>query len=1068
MLKNQRGMGLIAVLIASGMVVLLALAVGRFITQFNQQSIRTENSVGCQNIAKEVLEYFKKDDNALFITSVGPDPITKKFPSGIMNEDGVERFNFYNNTVFSGTSPITIASTEQPLPASATFYNYLNYRNSFNRLFALAFSKNRCCTDAATCSGLLYDSQVTTNNPPGLKLSNNGNPFKVYLGVNPTEAGSSLCSGNTPSRLVDPKATDIRLEFYVRVVTNPDDAQKASQCVGSGQVQFPRDTNAPLTILSLDTSTFCGAGKTKPSMCLPSGASPTATDIVRYKVRTVRNTQACRNCLAGLSPYRCNPSNGDAFSSCYSAATCTGSDPGSVFLCRIGEKKWFYNSANFNKWEPCESAHVYDGAGVAIAGATVTIDYNTAGTAASYTGSATADATKQQTYTEATISLSGLTPQAAYVVDVRAADGGGQKVSDSFCNYSGNCYLGIANPADGVSHFVISNNPPQINSVGPVDTSIVGPATSNRQGSVQPSGRYRNAMNGFSGQFQCSTQYKPFFDVSYSYNNNPNSLILGIENGMYTLSPATPAVSRPLICDDGGNCSFQTGPKVTDLSGVYTVTASMGNECFPAGAPRAFSWCLDKAPAFSATAAGGNYDSTLTSPGAGITGQTSVSGKVCGIAFARPFVVDDGTSNFSFTTTSSGTPAKDAFLPSAMGWVKATHSGCVARDTATNPGVQYCVRAFDPCGRAIDSNVATYSATLAENSPATNHRCGGGSGSYGNQCDSGLFCSSTNKCLDRNLPYASLPGNQCDNDTDCNDATDCIYPLPNGTHGSCSTTYYCDAGNPLIRDFSCQNQNQACIVDKGPCRRVCSNDALRICTSDANCPLGGTCNPTVSKCQDDTSISCTSGGSECQINGQCKYQGSQGVCSRPSNLTCGNTTNFNANHACPDLNSCTISSPPPPSCPTPTCPPPVGGYPVGCPSMACPNCQWAPTNAGTCVPPDPCDCAYAPSFTTNASVPLTFACRDTVTGNACDPSLCTDPMPTDTETCSQSCNQTMNCGGVSTPPTDPPTDPFGGVCRCIAGRSCGILGHGYSICDVDIDGYCRCRQMCSQFPIQCP
>jgi len=888
MFKNQRGVGLIAVLIASGLVVLLALAVGRFITQFNQQSIRTENSAACQSIAKDIVEYFKKDDNALFITSVGPDPVTKKFPTGIVNEDGVERFSLNGGDVYSGAGLITgVASSVAILPNTATFYNYLNYRNSFNRLLALAYSQGKCCTDANSCNSLLYDSSNPTSNPPGLKLVNNGNPFQVFLGVNPIENGTSLCSGTTPSRLVDPRASSIQMEFYVRVVNNPTDSQKRSQCIASGQVQFPRDAVAPLTILSLDTSSFCGAGKTKPSMCLRTPPATPDPNVVTYTVHTVRSTTSCNNCLGGLRAYTCGQPNNYPLATC--GAACQTSDPGSVFLCRAGEKNWF--AENPDKWEPCESAHVYAKSPVAgdppVVVGSVSI---------SYAGSASPANKTRQIGTEATITLSGLSPQKAYLLDVRAVDGGGQLLGQSFC---------YANPNCDQPHIIVSNGPPTTNSVTPNDSSIIGLATDNQLGSSQrPAGRYNPAMTSFgTGKFQCSIQSKPLFVDSYSYGSGVSPL--NIENGTYQITPPAGASSNPMTCSDG-TCTFQDGPAPGDPDGNYSVVATVGNECFPVGTSASYGWCLDTKTSFSAVSTSGQYNSTLLAPGTGITGKTSVSGKACGIAFARPTLAP-GTPDFTFSMINTGSPLRDNFTPASMGWLASTNSGCVERTNTS----QYCIRAFDPCGRGVNSKeanntVAEYSSTLAE-TPTTNS-CGGGS--FGNSCDSGLFCSSVNLCRSRSLPYATATfgDNRCNNDGDCVDANDCT---THGYQGFCQTTYNCVSGTYSRAASLCTaptSSGSGCTIDYGSCSGTCQGSSSTSCASDAVCGSNGPC--VNKKCSSNSSINC-SADNDCKISGDCQYAGgSPGTCERPTNLTCGSTR---IDSYCPDLNSCTSSVP---SCPS--------------------------------------------------------------------------------------------------------------------------------------------------------
>jgi hypothetical protein len=84
-------------------------------------------------------------------------------------------------------------------------------------------------------------------------------------------------------------------------------------------------------------------------------------------------------------------------------------------------------------------------------------------------------------------------------------------------------------------------------------------------------------------------------------------------------------------------------------------------------------------------------------------------------------------------------------------------------------------------------------------------------------------------------------------------------------------------------------------------------------------------------------------------------------------------------------------------------------------------CSWVLRSMPNCSAPNPCNCAYAPSFTTTGTSDTIYDCLD-ASGAACPlgPSGCAGANPSVMgASCLLSCNQSMNCPGGSNPGGDP-------------------------------------------------
>jgi hypothetical protein len=432
---NQSGMGIVGVMVAAAIVVVAALAVSHFVVSQTRQSVQLQFSGDCQNIANSLAEYISKDEGSLFISSFGPTPGTTKYAQNLdKSVDGVDRFYFgapINS--FTTAAPAVPPSMDLgpgpnvPLPPGWRFFNYLNIKNSTNRLIALAETGNFCC-DAAqnlnlnNCGTRFFSTGPNPVTRPGFTITDKN--VDVDLGV--TFQGLACTGGGLSLANLPDSTTNTSADFKVRVTMN--NASPAKVCEATGTVQRKIDTTPTLTIVDFVTD-LCAGGQNSPAQCPGNFGAP-----ISFLVRTLKNnsgTTCETNCFKKIAPKTCaqmsasptvpNLYNGTTNATCNS--NCTQSEPGTSFLCRIGEKSWFDNPANKTKWEPCELATVKDFDGSSIPNS-VKITYQQL-----------AAANLSQPASQAQIDLTNLRSQRGYEVDVRAIDTSGN-VGPSFCDTS--------------------------------------------------------------------------------------------------------------------------------------------------------------------------------------------------------------------------------------------------------------------------------------------------------------------------------------------------------------------------------------------------------------------------------------------------------------------------------------------------------------------------------------------------------------------------------------------------------------------------------------------------------
>ncbi len=834
--RNQNGVGLIAAIIAAALVVSAALAVSYFIVNQNKSSVKLSNNTNCVTIASSISDYIRKDDNAVNITNFGPALGQTQFASNLDTTiDGYDRFSFQGNRIeasqpTSGNLNIAPASVltspargSVAIPDGWSFSNYLNIRNSTNRLIALASNGNFCCEDLdlsdTGCGADLY-VDGGTNNPPSLTLP--AQNVRVKLAINIEENGSSLCSGGRLSRLPDLKDR-ITTKYVARVILN-ENQQTALACESEGSTQIPSDTIAPYTIVSLNYTGLCDATKTSsPSACSASNEIQlTASTVVDRNWNNGVNP-SCQTCLrstigyytcAGLNAAELNTATDDAFNTCTAGTNspCLLSDPGSLFLCRVGEMNWF--NANPNFWEPCHSARVRDFNGNII-GDPVEIEYLRV-----------AAGQNTDTYSRARITLRNL-PERAYQFDIRAVDTKASFAGPSFCSTS-DC----SSPA-----FVVNTTNPTLTQARSLGGNV--DVVQNLFDNGGTSFSVPAAMAAFgASKFQCQGGVSQF-ETQIQYPSLPaGAYPLGL-NGSCTSTLVLPNATSRLIGTfeaQDNLCRFSAGANPTDPSGNYVIRTTFTNECNRSTPnTNSESWCYDRATPF-ATSINTTNGSTPT--------FALQHTKPCALAKLCPRI--DGASP-SWSTANC-----PATLP---GWSDSRDSGCL-RSTSG----QYCMLGFDPCGRSFEASTAYESHLLAGS--ATTNKCVRSPNNdefdpstvliSGNMCESGwcdnnFKCVTTNANIGRNCDNSGAPGTTCDHTSDCS-----------GSPTTCNTTYNCELPTGQV-------QGPVSCTLGTPC--TMTNNSCDIATN--RCTL--------------TNDDCTS--TPCPTAGTCRVRG-QGTCQEPTNRTC--------------------------------------------------------------------------------------------------------------------------------------------------------------------------------------
>lgn len=902
---NQNGLGLAEILIASAILIIVFAGVAYFITGQKKTAIHITENASCQNIAASIATEFSKDDANIDLKSYGPRSLGMFKQNENMGPDGIPYFKDEVESVAQAN--LTKNMSNQSVDVSSfewRFRNSLNVRNSFNRLLALANSNAafRCMGLDINCgadvSNLPKVASLLASAPPGTTAQLGIDIFvqDTQLFSNPPNLGSNYYTG--------PQDGAVRAEFQV-VVTMPQPNGTTVSCAQQSRAQFSIDRTPPLVLLEIQDSELCGSNPpiNAANLC---GSDPNDTWIGNMRVYTVRDTPQCRACMQRETDISRCPNSGN-IANCL-AADCTPSDPGSIFLCRFGEKNWL-NSAGRDLWQPCHSSKTYSESGTSLGSNMITYLNN-------YPG--------HEKRTVANISTALLPTDRAYNFDVRAVDASGIMAGSSFCEVTGHCDV---NSGTGL---VGSSSPPSIVSTTS-GSQIVARAVAPPTGGSSP---YPTASAVFgSSLFQCQNGQATFVtQLQYPIGGSG----LGIETCTATFV-APSAGTATCTCDLDGSCIIQATP-TTD--GNATLSITVRDVCGRQDTDT-INWCIDTL-AFNDFRLRNFGD--FTSVGPNFTGATN---KKCGLAYLCPKFGGDYD------------PQLNACRPSD--YSAPTHSGCATKILGVPPVNNLCIKAVDPCGRILDSNPKGNYGILLSTQGSAGRICLQGPGG-GNYCDPGApFCTRDTICAnDCGYNGVNCTNNPAAPDSQrCSFAINCNHGFPGEITGSCSTTYQCNSSTGTrIEPQGCIDQ-QACSI-MGAClgakNGTCSN-GVGICREDGDCTAPNTCNGAVqgtcdNEDTDKHGIACWDA-SECEDPGTCSIR-DQGVCSCPTNKFCPGPGLFR--EVCPDLTSCAAPPPPPPS-------PPPSPSPVASPSPT-PEASPSPTPEAS---PSPTPEA-SPSPTPTASV----------------------------------------------------------------------------------------------------
>ncbi len=800
---NSSGLGIIGVMVAAALVLIAALTVSRFVADQYRLSTRLEISGSCQNIANSIVEYIKKDEASLFISSYGPNPNSTTYPAGLdVTDDGVDRFAFGPAPVssFVSTSGMTmdLPNTSVPLPDTWKYYNHLNIKNSVNRLVALSASDNYCCDSLnmsdASCGTVFYsDSQPV----PGFTITDKNVEVRLATAFD----GVSCVSRRLAMSDIPDSRQETKANFKVRVTIKKGTPQEQS-CEGLGSVQRSPDSTSSLSILQYDTD-LCGNSQTVPAVC---GGTPSIQLRVRsFKSASQANCQT--NCLmqttsektcAEIQAGELSLFNGLSHASC--ANNCTLSEPGTAFLCRIGEHNWMQANPNF--WEPCEVAQIRDADGSIIAPVQIEYVPMTGGNA------------QTQRSGQAIITLTNLRNMRGYSADVRAVDTAGN-VGPAFCGAMGSPSCSATRPHFNVIDAVVTFGPvaDTANRVGPTSASVEGRVTT-----LTSTSGFGTALNAFgANQYQCQNgapqmqgaiTYDPPLPAGFTPYHVCTAALTN-PNGSVTDLPADQCVCTTTECT--ATTASLTG------RGNYSLDIVPLSDCGEMVAPPPVNWCLD-----NNINIGASYPATINAgptPNFGniITGPTT-SQKPCGVAtlcptLAGPFTPVLGTSCSTVPT----------------GWVDMTHSGCLA-----DPTSNYCATVVDACGRFQTTNdpapAIQYSSTLRgvtySASPAAN-KCFRYNGVQvgGNECETGAYCSRQGQC--RNT--CPLQGQSCSVASDCDHdsygATSAQSGGPQCVSGQCTcpTNRWSPAANDCGQKFCPPLDSCPGTIGSSPAGGVCQS-----------------------------------------------------------------------------------------------------------------------------------------------------------------------------------------------------------------------------------------------------
>lgn len=861
---NQRGIGLVGALIAAAMVVTIAMTVAYVVSDQHRQSKKLQLKGSCENIANSLVEYIKKDETSLFISSYGPNAGSVNFPAGLdETDDGIDRFNFSSAAIpmysTTGTGILNLPPTATALPNGWQYFNHLNIRNSTNRLVALASSGNFCCDGlnmGANCGARFYDDATPR---PGFSVADRG--VEIDLGV---DFDGIACTARRLAHADIPNSRSAtRAQFKVQVTVNRGTDSERT-CSATGTVQRTADTTPAITLIQYGN--LCGGSVTTPAVC----GTPTPIQITLRTFKSNTGTACQTNCLRNIQSLTCAQAAGpgvDLFDTFGNTACndCVESEPGTAFLCRIGEKSWMNNPANADIWQPCENATVWDHDGSAAG--SVTINYNPM---------INGNAATQRT-ANAVLTLSGLRSMRGYVVDVRTVDTAGN-VGPSFCNPtngSPSC------DSTAAAHFTIIDSTPTFGGI--VDNANIVDGAGlplGRQNPALPLPRYTGALSAFSGgRFQCQAG-APQFQGSVLYAPPPpagpasiphtcTATVTSATTGTVVTIPQenNPATSPGCNCQ-GVDCTARLPAYATE--GNHTLRMNVVNPCGPLPVTTQ-NWCADLNTSIGATYSPGfdfatstpNFTSLITHPPAAF--------KACGLSTLCPNI--DG----SFTPVMGPTCA-------VGGWAPNDHSGCL-RDPTGN----YCALIVDPCGRYQENKTppmqySTPLVSVPHTSAPTTNSCFtyGGTQRGGNYCESG-FCSRTGKCFN-SCPKSVPAAPNCNVDADCDD--------------------------PLLGRVSTDPDGPKCVANRCTCGTNVTTPAANDCSQEYCAPLNSCTTPPATIGSSTGNVACISCGTwNLGPWGACT-QTSPGVWQQTRTATCGS--------------SCCIGPDPSETRPCPSCGPANG------------------------------------------------------------------------------------------------------------------------------------------------
>lgn len=932
-IHNQYGAGLIGVMVAAALVVTAAMAISYFYVNQVRLAARIDNSMQCQQTLKSVVEYISKDNNSLFITSVGPrdantaELVAEPFGHNFSTIDGVPQFPTTVNassgtgsSIQSAAPQPSLNSQNAPLSPSWQFNNFLNIRNAHNRILSLSLSNGNVCCDNLDD---MFSNDVDTPscgiqfNPADLGLNNS--EAVAIVAANFTDSSGQLAcplNANSLPSARNNSTAKVRVQVFTNMGTDEE-----RFCTADATAYFSEDSVPPMVMMSGLTdgvnpgNPFCAAAAAGGTQY---NCSPAATSVA-FSVRTVANTNGndCAACLAGLSNNSCpNPQN--PITQCQNV--CRDSDPGSIFLCRIGEKHWF--DMNKNHWEPCEQTAVYG-----CTGGQYVVDNGLEGSPSNtcvgkvrlgtvniqYLGNAGATATPM-TRTEAVVRLSNLTAGRAYEIDVRAVDTRGLRSGPSFAG------LATGGFTDG-PHFIIPNDPPSL--VGLNENSELIDRAGYAPGSTSVSDM--RVYQNLAGDYQCQAGV-----VSFSSSVVYPSMVAWVypfmdgESCSFSISGGTPnsTVGGGCSCS-GGICS---GTANVGSGGVWSARMDVSNICGTAGSGASSTpWCYEDVSSMTTNISSANTNTDTpslsiqtTAPkkcpvSAGVGNITNPASPTFPRLGAGPYGPPSPLTNYSFSN---------------IGWNPQTHSGCL-REWFISP--QICSVVTDVCGRQTKVRT-TYESYLTEGAATTNS-CQevAGINVEGNRCIAGTYCDNTFNC--KSTSGYARAGQACarkagsgsypydDENQPCAHNSDCGFNLGVGSAyhiaGQCAgDSYKCVSGT--VEEPGGSREGDACQIGN-PCenvQRICFNSSDNTAVSPEEscgvfgCGSGKYCgNKANSGTCRHGSASCTSDADCAPLNGTTFIQ-NEGVCQSPVNTSCQECPNNGDLVMCPRVDGgCNESDP---------------------------------------------------------------------------------------------------------------------------------------------------------------